>query len=200
MMVNSGKVMIKSYILKHAEIKTAVSSVFRSATLVLCFWGAEIVYAQKPVKVYEPQQPFDVKQAADMLNTGTAQIKGSAFYDTRPPINILSKGDIIYARPGVVVTLYPVTPYLEEYFDLKKKDKPGKRIAAISREANSFRILTKVYTATGDFAFFGLKPGKYYIETTVHFPSGVGGYEVTKTVEITQEGEVVNVKLEPKRL
>lgn len=192
--------MIESYVFKQVETKIPVTSVLRSTVLVLCLLGADVVLAQKPVKVYEPQQAFDMKLAADMINTGTAQIKGSAFYDTRPPINLLNKGDIIYARPGVVVTLYPVTPYLEEYFDLKKKDKAGKRIAAISREANSFRILTKIYTATGDFAFFGLKPGKYYIETTVHFPSGVGGYEVSDIVEVKQDGEVVNVKLEPKRL
>lgn len=151
-------------------------------------------FPQKPIKILQPTAEFDIKQAMDMLNDGNSQIKGLAYYEERTPIGI-KVGETIYARTGTAVFLYPLTAYLEEYLVLKKKNKEGKRMAAISPVANSFRIESKVYSQTGDFTFVGLKPGKYYLETLVYFPSGVGGRETSGIVEIKTDGEVVNYKL-----
>lgn len=151
-------------------------------------------FSQKPIKVVQPTVEFDIKQATEMLNTGNAEIKGKAYYEGRTPIGI-KVGETIYARVGAVVFLYPVTAYLQEYLQLKKKNKPGKRIAAISPLANCFRIEAKVYSQTGEFIFKGLKPGKYYLETIVHFPSGVGGPEVSEIVEIKTDAESVEFNL-----
>lgn len=150
--------------------------------------------AQKPIEIMQPGTEFNFKQAADVLTGGTSEIRGKAFYEKRTAIGI-RVGQTIYARPGIVVTLYPLTAYLEEYLELKKRNKAGKRLATISPIAASFRIETKVYSGTGDFVFFGLKPGKYYLESLVHFPSGVGGEEVSGIVEITSEGQKVECKL-----
>lgn len=167
----------------------------RAFSTLLSLISVQLILAQTNPKVITPQVAFDFKQASEMLNTGTAQLKGSVYYDTRPPLlNLGNKGELVYARMGVFVTLYPLTTYLEEYLKLKKKNKRGKTLAAISREANSFRLETKIYSQTGQFTFFGLKPGKYYIETMVHFPSGIGGYDVAEIVEIKQEGETLDVK------
>jgi hypothetical protein len=159
------------------------------------FFGLQSVRAQKQVEIVTPKADFDVEMATKMLNAGKSEIKGEAFYEERAGLIQRKIGDSIYARVGTVVTLYPVTPYLSEFFELRKKDKKGKRMAAISREVNSFRILTKVYSLKGEFVFRGLAPGKYYVETTVYFSSGIGGPEVSGIAEIRTDGETVNVVL-----
>ena len=162
------------------------------------FFGLQSVRAQKQIEIITPKADFDVEMAMKMLNTGKSEIKGEAFYEERAGLIRRKIGDSIYARVGTVVTLYPVTPYLTEFFELRKKDKKGKRMAAISREVNSFRILTKVYSLKGEFVFRGLAPGKYYVETEVVFPSGVGGPEVSGIAEIKTDGETVNITLKKK--
>jgi hypothetical protein len=172
-------------------------------SIIFCglFCVTQNISAQKfvTVKVVEPQTPFDFKVAAEMINAGNSQIKGKAFFETKA--GILIRREIepnTYAKPGAVVTLYPITPYFQEFLDLRKKDKKDKQMAAISKEANSFRVLTKVVTVQGDFIFVGLKPGRYFLECFVHFLGGVGGYEVNGIVEIKADGEVVNVELKEK--
>lgn len=158
------------------------------------------VNAQKfvTVKVVEPQTPFDFKLAADMINGGNSQIKGKAFFETKAGLLRREIEPNTYAKPGNVVSLYPITPYFQEFLELRKKDKKDKQMAGISREAHSFRVLTKVVSEKGDFMFVGLKPGKYFLECFVYFLSGIGGYEVNGIVEIKTDGEVVNVELKEK--
>ncbi len=169
---------------------------FKQKIILLLFilLTIQITFSQKPIKIMQPSVEFDIKQATEMLNAGNAEIKGKAYYEDRTPIGI-KVGETIYARVGVVVFLYPVTAYLEEYLKLKKKNKAGKRIASISPIANCFRIESKIYSQTGDFVFKGLKPGKYYLETIVHFPSGVGGPEASGIVEIKTDTEIVDYNL-----
>ena len=45
------------------------------------------------------------------------------------------------------------------------------------------------------FVFKNLAPGRYYVETEVIFPSGIGGPEVSGIAEIKTDGETVNVTL-----
>lgn len=176
----------------------------KNLVLTLMIFGllfiAQSVNAQKfvTVKVVEPQTPFDFKLATDMINDGSSQINGKAFFETRAGLIRREIEPKTYAKPGNVVSLYPITPYFQEFLELRKKDKKDKQMAAISREANSFRVLTKVLTDKGDFLFVGLKPGKYYLECFVYFLSGIGGYEVNGIVEIKTDGEVVNVELKDK--
>jgi hypothetical protein len=158
------------------------------------FFSLQSLYAQKPIELVLPKTPFDLEMAMKMLNTGNSEIKGVAFYENRRGL-IGPKVGSIYARSGTVVTLYPITPYFAEFLELRKKDKKDKRMAAISTDVNSFRILSKVYSAQGDFVFKGLAPGKYYLETTVFFPSGIGGEEVAGIAEVKTDGESVKVEL-----
>jgi hypothetical protein len=160
--------------------------------VLICIQNAN---AQKEIELVLPKTPFDFKLATDMLNGGKSEIKGEAFYEERAGLIRRKIGDSVYARIGTVVTIYPITPYFAEFLELRKKDKKDKRMAAISRDVNSFRILTKVYTLKGEFVFKGLAPGKYYVETTVIFPSGIGGPEVSGIAEIKTDGEIVNVVL-----
>lgn len=161
---------------------------------VLLVLIASLAQAQKPVDIVLPKTDFDIKQASDMLNDGNCEIRGTASYEDRTPIGI-KVGESVYARTGAVVQLFPLTEYMKEYLELKKKNKPNKRIAGISSLANCYRIESKVYGEKGEFIFIGLKPGKYYLESVVAFPTGVGGQEVSSIVEISKEGESVNCKL-----
>jgi hypothetical protein len=166
----------------------------KGAFLIIAVLLLNNINAQKQININQPRIEFDIKLATEMLNTGNKEIKGIAFYENRTPIGI-KVGETIYARQGAIVSLYPLTTYLEEYLRLKKKNKEGKRIAKISPLAASYRIESKIYSLTGDFVFKGLTPGKYYIESIVTFPNGVGGSEVSDIVEITTGDQVVNCKL-----
>jgi hypothetical protein len=96
---------------------------------------------------------------------------------------------------GAIISLYPITPYLEEYLQLKQKNKEGKQVAAITSLAASFRIETKILSEKGEFVITGLKPGKYYLQGDISFPSGIGVQEVSNVVEIKNDGEMVSCKL-----
>lgn len=162
--------------------------------LLLLVFNCRLVMAQKPVEIMQPAIKFDDSVAGKMLNGGTAAVKGIAFYEGMTLIGIKSEATV-YAPVGSIVALYPLTPYIEEYLKLKKKNKEGKRIATISREAASYRIESKIFSSKGEFVIPGLRPGKYYIESIVSFPSGIGGKEVSDVVEIKSDGEAVQCKL-----
>lgn len=149
---------------------------------------------QRSVKVVQPTQQFDAKMAAAMLAQGNSQIAGVAYYEGRTLVGIKSE-ETVYAREGTIVSLYPLTTYLEEYLKLKGKNKEGKQIASINPEAASYRVEVKIINAKGEFAFSGLKPGKYYLLSEVYFPSGISSREVSEVVEITSNGETVKCKL-----
>jgi hypothetical protein len=161
------------------------------------FFTAQSINAQKIVKIelVLPKTTFDVKLAFDMLNTGTSEIKGKVLYEQRAGVIRRKVGDDQFARIGTVVSVFPITPYFAEFLELRKQDKKDKRMASISNEANSFRVLTKVYTQEGEFVVKGLKPGKYYLESFISYPSGVGGLDIYGIVEIKSDSESVTTIL-----
>lgn len=149
-------------------------------------------YAQKKVEIVQPKVDFDIKKATEMLNTGNAEIKGIAYYEGKSPVGI-KIGDKWFAKPGTIVFLYPMTPYIEEYLELKKKNKEGKRLATISPLANSYRIESKVYNDKGEFVFLGLSSGKYYLETVIN--ENLLIFEASGVVEIKSDEEKINYQL-----
>jgi len=161
---------------------------------------AQSICAQKivNVRVVQPQTAFDFKLAADMINSGKSEIKGKALFETKAGLIGRKVAPDTYVRRGHVVALYPITPYFAEFLELRKQDKRDKQMAALSPEANSFRVLTKVYNDEGDFLFTELKPGKYFLESFVYFPGGVGGYAVNGLVEIKTDGQIVDFRLKDK--
>ncbi|MBB4807202.1 hypothetical protein HNP38_002506 [Chryseobacterium defluvii] len=116
-----------------------------------------LVKAQESVPVF-PAATFTSKQADEMLNKGTAILHGVVAKKKKNPNNTYL---------GIIVTLFPCTPYFNEWHELQKKNKKGKTLAMMSPEAYSYRIITKASDADGTFEFRNLKPGKYYLQTTV---------------------------------
>nr|WP_262903516.1 carboxypeptidase-like regulatory domain-containing protein [Niabella beijingensis] len=122
-----------------------------------------------------------------------------------------------------MVTLFPVTPYFLDFLELKKKKQNLQKLRYVylSNEAYQFR-LTAITNSNGEFTFPNMKPGRYYLETTVgqvvsgtvdvyagHANTNYGNvnyyqqknysndyYDLaTKFVEIQKDGEVVEIKL-----
>ncbi|PUZ27902.1 hypothetical protein GA0116948_10668 [Chitinophaga costaii] len=164
--------------------------------------------------------PFDSLAAKQALAEGTGTIKGVAF--TRPlGAYKIPSGKRIYAN-RIKIMLFPVTPYLLEYLDLKKKENPSKlKFAYISPEAWHYRI-DAITNSDGEFTFPKMKPGKYYLEGLLKWNSsgsydrytgsGYSNYNTTdyysreyysinhasllkKFVEVSKDGEIVEVKL-----
>lgn len=106
-----------------------------------------------------PEMQFDAKLATSMLERGNCTIRGRACTKV--------DGGIYYAK-GIKVVIYPVTPYLEAWYELREK-KEGKRTGVfMSKEASRYRM--EVTTDNeGMFQFQGLKPGKYFIQVMHEF-------------------------------
>lgn len=142
-----------------------------------------------------PKSTFPEAQAKEQLKPGKSIIKGIAFIEGRALLTNVKTEQTLYIRKGQIISLYPLTDYLLEYLELKKKNKEGKHIAAISSLASAYKIDYKVITDTGNFLFINLRPGKYYIIGDVHYAGGVGAVEVADIVEIKHDGEVINLEL-----
>lgn len=167
-----------------------------------------------------PKSPFDTLAARSALAEGTGTIKGVAF--TRAKNNLQIKmGKRILANK-IKILLFPVTPYLMEYLELRKKENHKKlKYVYLSPDAWRYR-LEAITNSVGEFTFPKMKPGKYYIQGVLNWytqgvynrytGSGYDGYYTTnyytpeyytndhadlleKFIEVTSEGEVVEVKL-----
>jgi hypothetical protein len=185
---------------------------------------AQYVQPERNDTVYlMPKVAFDSLQAKTMLARGTGTIKGVAYI--RPNNNIgfnIRTGKKLLANK-ILVTLFPMTPYFEEYLSLKKKVNPKKlKFAFISNEAMRWR-LEAITNSSGEFTFPEMKPGRYFLEGVLNWSqsgtynrytgSGYGSYGgqvdyytrdnyrnnysdyLSKIVEVKNDGEIVEVKL-----
>ncbi len=144
-------------------------------TLMLAF-----MYS-KAQNTYYPQAFFDKKMAREMLSFGNSTIEGVA--STKQKNNWGIKpllGQKHYAPKGTVVMLFPVTPYFEEFYNMRKKYENKKTTVYMSEDAFKYKLeaLTDDY---GRFKFEKLKPGKYYLETIVNFTATASYQQQTGT-------------------
>lgn len=140
-------------------------------------------YSQKK-EVMPSKNEFNIDVARQMLEEGGITIEGTAsakeFTDNNRfnqalGVKIFSKKH--HAKPGTKVLLFPMTPYFEEYLELRKKYlKSNEHVAVLSEDAFKHRIETSV-GENGKFKFEKIKPGVYYIETVVNY-TGSDVYDV----------------------
>lgn len=82
--------------------------------------------------------------------------------------------DRIYRASGARVSLFPVTPYLDQWYTLREKKEGKNRAIFMSSEAVSYRV-DLVTNEEGRFSFPDLKPGRYFIQIYHEFTSRHAG-------------------------
>ena len=114
------------------------------------------------VKVLYPTQTFDSLLAKKMLSSDNASIKGIIYKETN---NMALAGGKTYGQ-NVTIELFPATPYLLEWHDLKEKKEDRKTKVYASQEAYRYRryVISDSY---GRFTFDNIRPGKYYLQASL---------------------------------
>jgi hypothetical protein len=120
------------------------------------------------INVIYPSVPFDSLRAKSALAIGKAAIQGVAF--TKPKTMYGYKAPLakrIYGA-NIRVILYPVTPYLEEWYRLRNK-KEGKRTQVyLSNDAAKYGLYTTT-DSYGRFTFDRMKPGTYFLQAILNW-------------------------------
>lgn len=80
----------------------------------------------------------------------------------------------IYRARGARVSLFPVTPYLNDWYKLREKEEGKNKAIFMSNEAVSYRI-DVIANDEGRFYFLDLKPGRYFIQVFHNFTSRHSG-------------------------
>jgi hypothetical protein len=205
----------------HIEIKLQIMNLKHFLfTILLLTFSTSFVNAQNR-DTYYPQVPFDSVQAKEMLGLGKSGIEGLAYTKEKTQLGYKAPlGPKILAQ-NVVVTLFPVTPYFEEWYKLRRKMENKKTSVFMSEQAFRFRITVNT-DEYGRFKFTQMKPGKYFVQTfatysrtgtaSVYRGSGYNGYGVTdyyeyqtytnnysdrleKFVEVTRDNQTIEIKL-----
>lgn len=198
------------------------------------YLNAQYVEPEKSVKeeqkrkaseiITYPSQKFDSLAAKNALALGKGKIVGVAFTRLKNGYG-MKVGDKVLANK-VTIQLFPVTPYFEEYYKLWKdssKNNPKKN-KFVYMDKNAYRYrLEAISNSSGEFTFPDMKPGKYYLWSSMGYSrnfsynrytgSGYGSYGgrvdyyeptsysrdysefMEEFVEVKSDGEVVKVKL-----
>ncbi|MBN9297469.1 MAG: hypothetical protein J0I41_10680 [Filimonas sp.] len=175
--------------------------------------------AKNTVVTVYPQSSFDSVAAKNALTYGTGSISGVVFKRVAK-----QKGSIYTTKlwgKNVKVILFPVTPYFQEWYDLRKKKEGKLTRVYMSDAAVRFRVET-FSDDYGRFTFEKMRPGKYFLQAfldwyrPVNYKQYTGyatdGYYTTnyyewksynedhtsrleEFVEVKSDGEMVQVKL-----
>lgn len=112
---------------------------------------------QKKLNVLKPTVSFDLTVAKSALEEGSGVITGTAC--------VLRDGATSFATNQTVL-LFPATPYMEEVIKLLRKAKPGRDTIDLDPQAMKTRLEGKT-NGKGQFRFGKMKPGKYYLLTSM---------------------------------
>ncbi|ADV48486.1 hypothetical protein Celal_1171 [Cellulophaga algicola DSM 14237] len=128
--------------------------------------------------VLYPQVWFDEKDASSKLTEGSGTITGSAFtFETNQAAAGREKHK---AKEKTKVILFPVTEYLIEVSKLQKVLGAAGRVI-MTEKAFSYRLEAET-DQNGNFTFYKMRPGKYYIQCNLEFVGhAVGQQEVGRT-------------------
>lgn len=108
---------------------------------------------------------FDPAEAKAALDPGTATIRGLS----------CSYHDGGMYRPDYrAVYLLPLTPYLQEWLDLRKKARRNEVVAPLLQSAFEMRVETET-DDKGRFQFTRMRPGRYYLFMQFDFARAVSG-------------------------
>lgn len=170
---------------------------------------------EKPrLNLLKPSAPFDLVAAKDALKPGHSIIRGQACGGW--------EGNLVYGSQPIL--LYPVTPYLEQLIALDKKADPVKDRVITDPQAVATRMEAKP-NDRGEFQFSQMKPGRYYLLTTISAIFGgshdvyagrvstdfgsaavytnqnftfTSGNAIGKFVDVQDDGDRIKVTLQPR--
>lgn len=115
----------------------------------------------KKLNVLQPKAIFDLGAAQAALEPGDSTITGTACV-----LRKVENGGGVYLATNQSVFLFPVTPYLDEAIQLSSKMKAGRDTLELSPIAMQVRLDGKT-NGKGEFQFSKLKPGRYYLLTSM---------------------------------
>jgi hypothetical protein len=171
-----------------------------------------------------PEASFDSTAAKAALALGKGKITGVAYTKPRTKLGYKAPLANKIKANKVTIMLFPVTPYLESWLALRKKKENLKKKVYVymSNEAYRFR-LEAITNSEGKFTFPDMKPGKYFLTAVIDWTTGTtydsytgSGYDnyggrtdyyqkkqyytshserIEEFVEVKEDGEMVNVKL-----
>lgn len=122
--------------------------------------------------------PFPIEEYARLSKKGQAGVQGKIYLKTVTGALIAGKHTRLYLNP---LTSYSKQWYTKSYMQGYKMEKADDKLFNYLRFTAS--------TEQGDFAFYGVPAGKYYLIGTVSCASECG-YEVSKNIRIAKEIEV----------
>ena len=164
-----------------------------------------------------PEANFDMELAKKQLEKGKSTIRGILYVKTN---KLAIVGGKAFGRVKEV-ELFPVNSYFTEWYNLREKKENKKTSVYMSEEAYSMRIETTT-DEYGRFTFTEMKPGKYFLQafmstdhsyntpvatgygsnqygTTTYYENQrinkVKHHRLEKFIEITKDGEIIEVKL-----
>lgn len=118
-------------------------------------------------KALFPMAEFDTKLAANALKEGSSTIIGKACaYKKEGLVQVFGRKR--FDAANVTVNLYPVTPYLEKWYQLREKKENKKTAVFANRESAKYTLNTKT-NGKGEFVFSRIKPGKYFVQIMFNF-------------------------------
>lgn len=131
----------------------------------------------QPRRDFYPEGTFDPEAARLAFGRGNSIIRG---------IVCTKYNNRVYRANGATVSLFPATPYLEQWYALRDKKAGRDRAVFMSTEAVRWRVEVTA-NEEGRFQFADLKPGRYFLQVFHNFRSGHSGRDF-----VGSSTEVVN--------
>lgn len=120
---------------------------------------------------YQPvKNKFNKEEALAKVEKGNSVILGTAFArdHAKRSIAIVNINKAQYAPKGTVVSILLNSPYIQEWKEVNKKIKKGKKLPEVPIDPNVSKCIktTTVYDNQGHFEFTNLMPGEYLLMTS----------------------------------
>jgi tetratricopeptide (TPR) repeat protein len=135
-----------------------------------------------------PATEFDAKTAAEAIKEGSSTLTGRACAYVRNGLWGLG-GTERFDAAKVRVALFPWSPYLQQWYELRERKEDKDTGVFIGQEAQQQALQTKT-NQKGEFVFSRLKPGKYFLQIVFNFTQ-VKTKRVNMGSDVSQVGNVV---------
>ncbi|RFS26708.1 hypothetical protein DVR12_02665 [Chitinophaga silvatica] len=116
------------------------------------------------------ESKFDKEENLNKLEKGNSAIVGTAFArdHNKGSLAVVNINRAQYAPIGTVVSILPNSPYIQEWKEVNRKIRKGKKLPEVPIDPNVAACIktTKVYDDKGHFEFTNLMPGEYILFTT----------------------------------